>query len=146
MSEGEEYERVNIRVVKEDGECMPVTVEAAPYEFTIGTRAKWEMVIADEDINVKKGEYTNIKIRPITLHSYVIAIPCTFNQHPIVSTLRVSGPCGPKPVEDARRVERASVLAVEDGEVKKGDLIGILNILPVMFTRNARKPRIVSEE
>ncbi|MHC1592870.1 MAG: DUF22 domain-containing protein [Methermicoccaceae archaeon] len=146
MANEEKYEKINITMMKEDGDCEPITVEAAPYEFTIGTRAKWEMVIADEDVNVKKGECLNIKIRSITLHPYTIALPCGFNQHPIVASLRVYGACGPKPVENARDVVRATVLAMDDGEVKQGDLLGILNVFPVMFTRNARKPKRVREE
>lgn len=145
MAEREEFERVNLRITTKDGECVTITVEAAPYEFTVGTRAKWEMVIADENLNVKKGECVNIKIRPITLHSHTIALPCAFNQHPIVTTLRINEGCAPKPVEAERTARYATALALSDGEVREGDLLGVLNIFPVMFTRNAREPIIVSE-
>lgn len=105
------------------------------------------MMIADEDLDVKKGECVNIRIRPLTLHSHTIALPCAFNQHPIVTALRVhEGRCAPKPVEAQRTVRYVIALALSDGEVRKGDLLGVLNIFPVMFTRNAREPRVVSEE
>ncbi|MFQ6056113.1 MAG: DUF22 domain-containing protein, partial [Methanosarcinales archaeon] len=36
-------------------------VKASPYEFTIATRAKWEMIIADEDMTIGAGAIERIK-------------------------------------------------------------------------------------
>ena len=48
-------EIVNV-VSRTNGKVSRKKVRASPYEFTIATRAKWEMVIADEDVTIGAGK------------------------------------------------------------------------------------------
>ncbi|GFO97579.1 hypothetical protein ig2599ANME_1784, partial [groundwater metagenome] len=50
---------------------------------------------------------------------------------------------GPAPVETDRIINSAYVLGQESGEIKKGDLLSVLNLYPIMFTREATKPVLV---
>ena len=133
-----------VKMVSPDGRS--IVVEATPYYFTIGTRAKWEMVIADEDIELKKGEITRIKIEPLHLPEDMIAVPCAFNYHAMVDLVRVGGSCCPKSVEMSRSFDYADVIAIKDCTLHKGEILGVLNLFPVIFTRYATTPRIISVE
>jgi hypothetical protein len=120
-------------------------VEVAPYEFTIATRAKWEIVVADEDMTIAKGAFEKIRIREIKLQHDLLALLCAFSPHALVSVVRVGSGGGAAPVEADRCIKVAYILGQETGEIKEGDLLGVLNVLPIMFTREAKKPVTIKD-
>jgi hypothetical protein len=133
-------EIVNI-ISKEKDHVRSKKVQASTYEFTIATRAKWEMVIADENMTIGNGKFEKIKIKPITLQRDTLAMPCAFNHHAHASVLKLGGKGGcSAPVEYDRVVETAYILGIDSGEVKKGDLLAVINVFPIMFTREATIP------
>jgi len=121
------------------------TVEVAPYEFTIATRAKWEVVVSDEDMTIAKGAFEKIRIKEIILQRDLIALPCSFTSHALASVVRVGTGTGAAPVETDRHIRIAYILGQETGEIAKGDLLTVLNVLPIMFTREARKPVLIKD-
>lgn len=135
-------EIVNI-VSREDGELKKKKVEVSPYEFTVATRAKWEMVIADEDITIGAGKLERVKVKEITVQKDMLAMPCAFTHHALVSVMTVGAKGGSAPVETDRVVNTAYVMGQESGEIKKGDLLSVLNLYPIMFTREATMPILV---
>jgi len=133
-----------IQVVSRDnGGLVSKKIKAAPYEFTIATRAKWEMVISDEDLEIRAGEFKRVTVKEITLEPDMVAIPCTFTHHAVVSLIKVGAKGGAKPVDSERVIKHAYVLGQENGRIREGDLIAVLNIFPIMFTREALNPRAV---
>ncbi|MDF1557133.1 MAG: DUF22 domain-containing protein [ANME-2 cluster archaeon] len=133
-------EIVNI-VSKEAGETLSRKIQASPYEFTMATRAKWEMVVADEDVTIGAGRFEKIKIKEIHIQKDTLALPCAFNHHALASVLKLGGKGGcSAPVEFDRVVNYAYILGIDSGEVKKGDLLAVINIFPIMFTRDAAIP------
>ena len=70
-------------------------------------------------------------------------MPCAFSHHPLVSVITVGTKKGPAPVETDRIINMAYVLGQESGEIKKGDLLTLLNLYPIMFAREATKPELV---
>lgn len=130
-------------VARKDGEMVSKKFKAAPYEFTIATRAKWKMVISDEDLELRAGEYKKIAIKEVTLDADTLAIPCAFTYHAVASVLKVSSKEGNCLVESPRTINHAYVFGQETGKVRAGDLLGVLNIFPIMFTREAMKPVLV---
>ncbi len=135
-------EIVNV-VSRNNGKVNRKKVKASPYEFTIATRAKWEMVIADEDVTIGAGKLERIKVKEVNVQKDMLAIPCAFSHHPLVSVIKVATKNGPAPVETDRIINAAYVLGQESGEIKKGDLLSVLNLYPIMFTREATKPVVV---
>lgn len=130
-------------VSRQNGEVVSKKVRASPYEFTIATRAKWELVISDEDIEMHAGEYRKIRVQEITLNPETLVIPCSFTYHNVVSTLKVALKEGTSVIEKTRHIHYAYVFAQETGKVREGELIGVLNIFPIMFTREAVEPVIL---
>jgi len=80
-------EIVNV-VSRKNGKVSRKKVKASPYEFTIATRAKWEMVIADEDITIGAGKLERVKVKEIKVQKDMLAIPCAFSHHPIISVVK----------------------------------------------------------
>jgi hypothetical protein len=132
-------EIVNV-VSRKNGKVNRKKVKASPYEFTIATRAKWEMVVADEDITIGAGKLERVKVKEINVQKDMLAIPCAFSHHPIISVIKVATKEGPSPVETDRTINAAYVIGQESGEIHKGDLLSVLNLYPIMFTREATKP------
>jgi hypothetical protein len=138
--DGETMSQIVNVVSRKNGKVKRNKVRASPYEFTIATRAKWEMVIADEDITIGAGKLERVKVKEINVQKDMLAIPCAFSHHPIVSVVKVSTKEGPAPVETDRTINAAYVIGQESGEINKGDLLSVLNLYPIMFTREATKP------
>ncbi|MCX9082669.1 MAG: hypothetical protein OIN83_10775 [Candidatus Methanoperedens sp.] len=63
-----------------------------------------------------------------------------FSHHPLASVIKVKTIDGPSPIETDRIVNSAFVIGQESGEIKKGDLLSVLNLYPIMFTREATRP------
>ena len=118
-------------------------VKASPYEFTIATRGKWEMIIADEDITIGAGKLEKVKVKEIAVQKDMLAMPCAFSHHPIASVIKVKTRDGISPIETDRIINTAYVLGQESGEIRKGDLLSVLNLYPIMFTREATRPMVV---
>lgn len=132
-------EIVNV-VTHNNGSVDRKKVIASPYEFTIATRAKWEMIIADEDVTIGEGRLEKIRVKEIMVQKDMLAMPCAFSHHPIASVIKVKTRDGPAPIETDRVINCAFVLGQESGEIKKGDLLSVLNLYPIMFTREATRP------
>lgn len=131
---------VNI-VSKQDIGTLTSKIQASPYEFTIATRAKWEMVVADEDMTIGTGKFEKIKIKEIHMQKDTLALPCAFNHHALVSVVKIGGKGGcSAPVEFDRVVDSAYILGIDSGEVRRGDLLAVINVFPIMFTRDASVP------
>jgi hypothetical protein len=135
-------EIINV-VTSDSGKIIRKKVKASPYEYTIATRAKWEMIIANEDITIGAGKFDHIKVKEIKVQKDMIAMPCAFNHNPLISVIKVGARNGPAPMETERIISTAYVVGHESGEIKKGDLLSILNLYPIMFTREASKPVLV---
>lgn len=130
-----------IQVVSRDnGELTSKKVKAAPYEFTMATRAKWEMVISNEDMEIRAGEFKKVNVKDIPIEPDMVALPCTFSHHAVVSLIKVGAKGGAKPVDSERTINAAYVLGQETGRIREGDLLAVLNIFPIMFTREAMVP------
>lgn len=135
-------EIVNV-VTHNNGRVDRTKVKASPYGFTIATRAKWEMIIADEDLTIGAGKLKKVKVKEIVVQKDMLAMPCAFSHHPVVSVIKVKTRDGPSPIETDRIINGAFVLGQEAGEIKKGDLLSVLNLYPIMFTREATIPQKV---
>ncbi|MCL7411252.1 MAG: DUF22 domain-containing protein [Methanosarcinaceae archaeon] len=127
-------------VSRTNGELKSQKVEASPYEFTMATRAKWEMVVSDEDVEIRAGEFKKINVKEIQLQKDMLATPCAFSHHAIASVLKVGSKYGNSLIENDRIIKYAYIIGQETGKVRSGDLLAVLNIFPIMFTREATIP------
>lgn len=99
------------------------------------------MLVADENKTFNKGETKLIKVKKVNIPPDTIAMPCFYSRHAIgfVGSIMSSGV--PKPVEKGRVIDHVVFTAVADGKVMVGDLIGVINLFPVMLARYAVPPK-----
>jgi|Deesub1362A_J573_1020465.scaffolds.fasta_scaffold00076_97 hypothetical protein len=140
---------VEIRIVYKDGktgEMRAEVVDTEDYEFTIATRGMWKMLIADEDVEFESGEVKPVKIKKAILPRESIMLRCPVTRHALgyITSLGKSGE--PQPVEVERELNYVIFKALEDGKIRKGDLLGVINVFPVMMVRRAKKPKKIKDE
>jgi hypothetical protein len=117
------------------GEIAKLETEAFSYGFTVGPHGEWEMVIANEDKEVKKSEPVNIKIHEIKVPPKSIVLPCPIMRHAlgVVSSLAAAGK--PMPVEERRILDEIIFQPICDGVVHKGELLCVVNVLYASIER-----------
>ncbi len=86
-------------------------------------------IIADEDIKIKKNEVYPVRIKKINIPPKAMILICPYakNRHGHVIAV---GEEIPLPLDVERCLDIATFLAVLDGEIKKGDVLASLIILP----------------
>ena len=109
-------EIVNV-VSRDNGKVNRRKVKASPYEFTIATREKWEMVIADDDVTIVAWKLERVSVKDIKVQKDMLSMPCAFSHHPVVSVIKVGAREGPAPVETDRTINVAYVMGQESGEI-----------------------------
>ncbi len=102
---------------------------------------EWKMVISDEDVHLAEGEAKLIKIKDIELAPNSIPVPLYGLRNPfgVVIDLYHSGK--PRKIEEKRILTHAIFMAIEDCEIEKGDLIGVMNVYAISV--GEMMPRIV---
>jgi len=126
----------------EDGKIKRVTVDGENYEYTIGTKGGWRMLIADEDVKIEKGNLYKIRIKEVVIPPESISMPCSCIRNALGFVEATGTLEKPGLVEEERRINFVVFTAIEDGEIKEGDLLGVINVFPIMITRFAKKPEI----
>ncbi|MEO2117027.1 MAG: DUF22 domain-containing protein [Methanocaldococcus sp.] len=102
--------------------------EEARYDLIIKNEAKIEPIVADEDKEFKQGDIKPIKIKKIKIPPMSILLICPYGRHRVGHVIAV-GEEIPMPIEAEREADMATFACGMDGEVKKGDLIGMLLIV-----------------
>ncbi len=102
---------------------------------------EWKMVVSDEDIHLPEGEARLIKIRDIELAPNSIPVPLYGLRNPFGVVLDIYHPGRPKRIEEKRILTHALFMPIEDCEIRKGDLIGVMNVYAVSV--GEMMPRIV---
>lgn len=105
-------------------------VEVSPAVFKMTGYAYWKILVAEEDVNVKRNEVSVVKIKEILLPSNTIVSPLSIMRHGLGVVLDV---CEEKPsrVEDAKKLVNVVFLPIDDGVIKKGDLLGVVKVFIV---------------
>jgi hypothetical protein len=117
------------------GELERQVTEAYSYGFTVGPHGEWEMLIAKEDIKVKKGELVNIKIEEVEVPRKAIVLPCPIMRHALGIVASIAFVGAPMSVEEMRTLKEVIFHPVSDGTVGKGELLCVVNIFYASIER-----------
>ncbi|MFN3383642.1 MAG: DUF22 domain-containing protein [Archaeoglobaceae archaeon] len=90
--------------------------------------AKWFPIVADENFEVEKGEVVTARIRGVEIPENTIPVPMMITRNAMGNLVDVISPGRPRKVEERRFINEAIFIPVKDGEIKKGDLLGVLNV------------------
>ncbi len=111
----------------------------------------WEPLIADEDVEIKAGEITRIKIKEINLAPNTVVVPLPIMRNPLGTILDVVQLGKLSKVEEEKAIHQAIFLPIEDGKIEKGDLIGVINVYyvgvkelkPLLIEKYSQKVKMV---
>ena len=109
-------------------------VSAVPYNFSISTEGKWEMLISARDMEVKKGDVIQIPIKKTVVYENTVSLPCAFCHHALGTVLKVQSE-GVALVESKRNISSVVFLPILDGMIEKGDLLGVINVFPIIVNK-----------
>ncbi|MCK9150979.1 DUF22 domain-containing protein [Methanobacterium alcaliphilum] len=108
--------------------------ESELVDFNIGTiSGNLRAIIADEDIDIKSGDVTPIKINKISIPGNHIIYMCAYAAHHLGHPIAV-GEETHLPISMDRHADYTTFVAANDGTVKKDDLLGVVIILPISLT------------
>ena len=89
-----------------------------------------DTIIAAETVQVLANTVVTIRIEVIEIIKNHTIYPCAYNRHPLGSVISVAEEV-PKPVTEERKIEFVMFMAWENGTVEKGDVIGVIDTLPI---------------
>jgi len=112
------------------GDNMEKEIRIKPFAYRRKTTARWEPIVAAENCRVKKGEVEEIAIEPIKLEENTIVYPLYIMRNAFGSVVDVIEK-RPSRVEERKEIDKAIFLPVFDGEIKKGQLLGVMNVYSV---------------
>ena len=110
------------------GELDKKTIKVEPYGYHLTNIAEWKMLIAAEDIDVVAYKPAVVSIEKITIPKNTIVSPLSIMRHALGVVIDVFQPGEPKKVEEEKTITSAIFLPIESGTIKKGQLIGVINV------------------
>ena len=110
-------------------------VEAVPYSIMLSNRGKWEMLVADNNNSIKVNEMKEINVDKICIPVNCLALPDAYNYHGLGSVMDIRHE-GLALVETERCINKVNFIASYDGVIKKGDLLGVVTIFPVIIEQS----------
>ena len=126
-----EAPEVNVRIEKKRVKLVTRNgrreVEIGELWYRRWNVAEWFPIIADEDKSVEKGKLEDIRIRTIELPPNTIPVPLYIMRNAYGTILDLEA-VELKRVEEKTKVNKVYFLPVFPGEIKRGDLLGILNV------------------
>ncbi len=101
-----------------------------PFAYRRKPIARWEPIVADEDIKVRKGELAEIRVEPLRLEENTIVYPLYIMRHALGTIIDLVE-SKPAKVENPKTIRKVLFMPVFDGEIKKGQLVGVVNVYNV---------------
>ncbi|MET1124303.1 MAG: DUF22 domain-containing protein [Archaeoglobaceae archaeon] len=113
---------------RDDGRTYRKPVKNLVFGYTRSGLGYWELLIADEDVKIRGGDIVRVKIRETSFPPNTVVHPLRIMRNAYGVVVDVVQLGKPSKVEEERRVQQAVFLAIEDGEINRGDLLGVLNV------------------
>jgi len=103
-------------------------IEIEPFGFQLSSIAEWKMLISSKETEVRENEISIINVEEIKLPKNAVISILPVMRHALGVILDIYGPNGIKKIEEERTITQAVFLPVSSGKIKKGELIGVINV------------------
>ena len=114
-----------------NGEIKRKEIEISPFIYKRKPTARWEMIIANEDREVRKGKIARVRIKPLKLEKNTILYPLYIMRNAYGTVLDLIQAGRVSRVEEEKEIVEAIFMPVFDGVIKKGQLLGVFNVYSV---------------
>ncbi len=115
-------------VYADNGNIYRQEVYVASHGHEGTPNGNWELLIADEDRKVKRGEIGLVKVKEITLEPKTVVSPLFIMRHGLGVVIDVYKTGRPRKIEETQKITHALFLPIFDGVIKKGEIIGVLKV------------------
>jgi hypothetical protein len=140
-------------VYRQNGELKREKIRTRFFGYFKSYIAEWEPIVSAENVDVRRGVLTRVKIKEIALQPNTVVTPLHIMRNVYGSVVEVAQEGKPSRVEEEKRISEAIFLPVRDGRLQKGDLLGVLNVYytaignfePKMVPKEEKFARLVYE-
>lgn len=101
-----------------------------PFAYRRKPIARWEPLIANENITLRKGEVIEVEVEQLRLEENTIVYPLYIMRHAYGTVVDLIEAKQAK-VENQKTIRKVLFMPVFDGEIRKGQLIGVVNVYNV---------------
>lgn len=115
-------------VYRDDGNIYRDEIKTKFFGYFRSHIAEWEPLIADENVEIGKGEMMRINIKEIDLPPNTVVTPLHIMRHALGTVVDVVQLERPRKVEEEKKVTQAIFIASRDGRIERGDLLGVMNV------------------
>ena len=105
-------------------------IRIRPFAYRRKAVARWEPIIADEDVKVGAGKVVEIDVKPISIEENTILYPLYIMRNAYGSIIDLIER-KPSMVEERKEITRVLFMPVFDGEIKRDQLLGVVNVYSV---------------
>jgi hypothetical protein len=127
-----EFQKVKISYT-DDGEVKRKETIANAVGYMRTFSGYWIPIVSEEDVDVRAGEITTIKVRDIFIPEYTVVSPIHVPNHATGCILNIKTEM-PKKIEERKSVSEVIFLPVLDEKIEKNDLLGSLSVHNIYFT------------
>ncbi|MCD6494345.1 MAG: DUF22 domain-containing protein [Archaeoglobaceae archaeon] len=106
--------------------------------YFLGPAAYWELLIADEDVEIEEGKPVKIKVKEIEFPEETVITLLGRFRHALGFVISLVHYGKPERVEIIEKVEDVVFLPLKSGKINKGELLGVVIVNKVVV-----KPRSV---
>ncbi len=111
-------------------ELAESTEDVKPTVFKSADYAYWKVLVADQEVVVRRGQVAFVKIKDIHLPPNTVVSPLSIMRHALGVVVDVYEE-KPSKVEMEKKIVAAAFLPISDGVIEKGDLIGVVKVYAV---------------
>jgi len=117
-------------VYRSGGGVIRKAMKMDPFGFRRSPVGRWEPIIADEKKKLEKNKPCKVAIKKIRLPRNTLIYPMGIMRNPYAVFIDAVLEKASR-VEEEKTISQAVILPLLDGEVEKGDILGIVNIYEV---------------
>ncbi len=124
------------------GKLKRVDKRMDEYAYKIVGIGEWKALIADEDKTVEKGKPEVIRIKKVEFPPNSVCFILGRMRHALGAVIDVLHGGIPRYVETVSYADRVIFLPICDGEVKKNDLLGVVDLV---YVKPVKKMQILDK-
>lgn len=125
-------EKVKGKIVYREGkDIVRNEIEVKEAWYSRWNLGEWRMLIAEENVKLIPGNSRLIKVRNIEIPPNTIPVPLYGYRPPFGTVLDIYSPGRPRKIEERKIITHALFVPFEEGEIKEGDIIGVINVYNV---------------
>ncbi|MCD6493434.1 MAG: DUF22 domain-containing protein [Archaeoglobaceae archaeon] len=120
------------------GEIGRIHRKMDEYAYKIVGIGEWRALISAEDVKIKAKSPIIIKINKVEFPPNSIGLMLARMRHALGAVIELLHSGEPKYVEKVRYADQVLFLPIFDGEIKKGELLGVVNIFYIKPVKKSK--------